>query len=95
MNSIDYSQKTSWCNIPEIAKDVDTFYIFATEYIMSSFEEGAADYATLDNPEFLEGTKIEYRDHATAYADSTKVFAPYYRQSGLRYAGEVITQLSL
>ena len=62
---------------------------------MSSFEEGAADYATLDNPEFLEGTKIEYRDHATAYADSTNVFAPYYRQSGLRYAGEVITQLSL
>jgi len=90
MNSIDYSQKASWYQIPEITKDVDTFYIFATDYIMSSFEEGASDYATLDNPEFLAGSKIEFRDHATAYADSTNVFVPYYRQSGLRYAGEVI-----
>ena len=90
MNSIDYSQKTNWNNIPEITKEVDTFYIFATDYIMSSFEEGATDYATLDNPEFLAGSKLEFRDHATAYADSTNVFAPYYRQSGLRYAGEVI-----
>ena len=90
MSSIDYSRKDSWFRLPEIAKDVDTFYIFATDYIMSSFEEGASDYATLDNPELLQGAKVEYRDHATAFADSTNVFAPYYRQSGLRYAGEVI-----
>ena len=90
MNSIDYSQKNSWCRIPEITKEVDTFYIFATDYIMSSFEEGASDYATLDNEEMLQGAELEYRDHATAYAESTNVFAPYYRQSGLRYAGEVI-----
>ena len=86
----DYSRKDCWYQIPEITKDVDTFYIFATDYIMSSFEEGAPDYATLDNPEMLQGAKIEYRDHASAYADSTNVFVPYYRQSGLRYAGEVI-----
>ena len=87
----DYSRKDCWHHIPEeITKDVDTFYIFATDYIMSSFEEGAPDYAPLDNPEMLLGAKIEYRDHATAFADSTNVFAPYYRQSGLRYAGEVI-----
>jgi hypothetical protein len=86
----DYSQKSCWHQIPEITKDVDTFYIFATDYIMSSFEEGAPDYATLDNEEMLLGAKIEYRDHASAYADSTNVFVPYYRQSGLRYAGEVI-----
>jgi hypothetical protein len=86
----DYSKKESWYQIPEITKDVDTFYIFATDYILSSFEEGAPDYATLDNEELLFGTKIEYRDHASAYADSTNVFVPYYRQSGLRYAGEVI-----
>ena len=86
----DYSRKDCWHHIPEITKDVDTFYIFATDYIMSSFEEGAPDYAPLDNPELLLGAKLEYRDHATAFADSTNVFAPYYRQSGLRYAGEVI-----
>ena len=86
----DYSRKDCWFQIPEITREVDTFYIFATDYILSSFEEGAPDYATLDNAEMLEGMKLEYRDHATAYADATNVFVPYYRQSGLRYAGEVV-----
>ena len=85
----DYSQKASWYQIPEIAKDVDTFYIYATEYIMTSFNEGASDYATLDNPEMLQGVAGEYIQHATTFADSTNVFMPYYRQAGLRYAEEV------
>ena len=86
---IDYSKKTNWYQIPEITKDVDTFYIYATEYIISSFEEGAPDYATIDNPEMLLGVKVECRDHACAFGDSTNVFLPYYRQCGLRYAGEI------
>lgn len=39
--TIDYSKKANWCNFPEITKDIDTFYIFATEFILGSFEEGA------------------------------------------------------
>ncbi|MBQ9640405.1 MAG: DUF3089 domain-containing protein [Bacteroidaceae bacterium] len=88
-NTIDYSQKANWCCFPEITKDVDTFYIFATEYIMGSFAEGAPDYGSLDNEEMIQGMNLEYLLHATTYADSTNVFAPYYRQSGLKYAGEV------
>lgn len=26
MNTIDYSQKENWCKLPEITKEVDTFY---------------------------------------------------------------------
>ena len=85
----DYSRKASWYKIPEITKDVDTFYIYATEYIMGSLEEGAPDYATLDNEEMLQGVVIEYNAHASVYEDSTNVFVPYYRQSGLRYAGDI------
>jgi hypothetical protein len=92
LNSVDYSKKESWYQIPEITKDIDTFYIYATEYILGSLEEGAPDYATLDNAEMLEGVKVEYRDHASAFADSTNVFLPYYRQSGLRYAGEIFNK---
>lgn len=88
-SAIDYSQKASWYQIPDITKDVDTFYIYATEYIMSSFAEGASDYAPLNNEEMLAGVADEYLAHATAYEDSSNVFVPYYRQSGLRYAGEV------
>lgn len=50
----DYSQTASWYQIPEIMKDFDTFYIPATEYINSSYNEGAPDFATLDNAEMLE-----------------------------------------
>lgn len=88
-DSIDYSRKASWCKIPEITKEVDTFYIFATEYIMGSFAEGAPDYGTLDNQEMIDGMEEEYCEHATAYADATNVFAPYYRQTGLKFAGEI------
>jgi len=84
----DYSRAECWYKIPEITRDVDTFYIYATEYIMSSFEEGAPDFAALDNAEMLQGVEGEYRLHATAYEPATNLFIPYYRQSGLRYAGE-------
>ena len=80
---IDYSRKESWCKLPEVSKDVDTFYIYATEYIMGSLEDGAPEYASLDNEEMLVGAQGEYVQHASAYADSTNVFMPYYRQCGM------------
>ena len=86
----DYSKAECWYKLPEeITKDVDTFYIYATEYIAGSFEEGAPDYAPLGNAEMLEGVVAEYIGHATTFEDSTNLFLPYYRQAGLRYAGEV------
>ena len=86
---LDYSQKANWCKIPQIAKEFDTFYVYATEYILNSMEDGAPDYADMNNTEMLEGAESEYLLHATAFADSTNVFMPFYRQVGLRYAGEV------
>jgi len=89
-NAVDYSQRESWCNLPNIiSKDVDTFYIYSTSYVESSFQEGAPDYATLDNPEMVKLAQIECLVHGSVFEDSTNVFAPYYRQAGMRYAGEV------
>ena len=85
----DYSRKRCWMQIPEITKDIDTFYIYSTVYVESSFEEGAPDYAPLDNLEMLMGALGEYVTNASVYEDSTNVFVPYYRQAGMRYAGEV------
>ena len=79
----DYSRKDCWYQIPDPTKVVDTFYIYATNYIMSSLEKGAPEYASLDNAEMLEGVKGEYVLHASAFADSTNVFMPYYRQAGM------------
>ena len=85
--SPDYSKPENWCNLPEITKDVDTFFIYPTEYM--GFNEGDPDYATLDNAEMIQGAKACYVLQASAYEDSTNVFMPYYRQAALRYAGEI------
>ena len=85
----DYSKEDCWFQLPEIAKDVDTFYIYSTSYVESSFEKGAPDFATLDNPEMRMGALGEYVTNASVYEDSTNVFIPFYRQAGMKYAGEV------
>ena len=85
----DYSLKECWLQLPKITKDVDTFYIYSTAYYESSFKAGAPDYASLDNPEMLEGARGEYITNASVYENSTNVFVPYYRQAGMRYAGEI------
>ncbi len=83
---VDYSQKANWYQIPKITKDVDTFYILATEYM--GFNEGDPPYAAMDNPEMVEGAPVQYAMNASAFEESTNVFLPFYRQSSLKYAGE-------
>ena len=85
----DYSKEECWFQIPKITKDVDTFYICATEYTQSSQEKGAPDYAPLDNEEMLSVAPIEYATQASAFEDSTNVFVPYSRQAGLKLEAEV------
>ena len=85
----DYSQKASWLQLPEITKDVDAFYVYSTVYVESSYEEGAPDYATLDNPEMIMGALGEYETNSSVFEESCNVFVPWYRQAGMKYAGEV------
>ncbi|MBQ3425844.1 MAG: DUF3089 domain-containing protein [Clostridia bacterium] len=86
----DYSKNNCWYQIPEITKDVDTIYIYSTVYM--GFNEGDSDYATINNPEMIKGVLGEYVTQASVYEDSTNVFVPYYRQSSMRYAGEVAAE---
>ena len=95
----DYSQKTNWYQIPEITKNVDTFFIYPTEYL--GMNEDDPDYAPLDNSEMLEGVEEVHTIMASAYEDSTNLFMPYYRQASVRAmksaydkAGDVRTTLS-
>ena len=79
----DYSQEACWHQIPEITKDVDTFFIYPTEYIASNAED--PDYASIDDPDIRDGVKnIDHLFMASVYEDSTNVFMPYYRQASLR-----------
>ena len=86
--AVDYSKEDSWLKMPEITKDVDAFYIYSTVYVESSFEEGAPDYATLDNPEMIGGALGEYVTNASVFEESCNVFVPWYRQCGMRYASQ-------
>ena len=85
MDIIDYSKKASWYRLPEITKDVDTFYIYSTMYM--SANEGDPDYATLDNAEVLEGIGIEHAIKSSVFEESTNLFIPYYRQASMMHAG--------
>ena len=85
----DYSDEEHWLSLPEITKDVDAFYIYSTSYIESSFEEGAPDYAPLDNPEMIMRALGEYETNASVFEESCNVFVPWYRQMGIKYASEV------
>ncbi|MBQ7216110.1 MAG: DUF3089 domain-containing protein, partial [Synergistaceae bacterium] len=78
----DYSNKECWYKFPEITKDVDTFYISATEYM--GLEEGLPDYAALDNEEMLQGVERQYLMQATAHEECSNVFVPYYRQASMK-----------
>ena len=84
----DYSVKTNWLSLPKITKDVDAFYIYSTVYVESSFEDGAPDYAPLNNLEMILGAKGEYVTNASVFEESCNVFVPWYRQSGMRFASE-------
>ena len=76
----DYSQASCWLQIPEITKDVDTFFVYPTEYMGA--DDSALDYAPLDNPDMVEGARNDRIIMASAFEDATNVFMPYYRQSG-------------
>ena len=86
---IDYSDKVNWLAFPEITKDVDAIYIYSTSYIESSFDDGATNYVPIDNLEMILRANGEYETNATVFDESCNVFAPYYRQVGMKYAGEV------
>ena len=71
--------------MPEITKDVDTFYIYSTVYFGN---EGDPEYASLDNAEMLAGVVVEHAIKSSVFEESTNVFIPYYRQAGMRFEAE-------
>ena len=86
----DYSKKECWYKIPEITKDVDTFYIYSTMY--GGANEGDPDYAPLDNADVLENIGIEHAIKSSVFEESTNLFIPFYRQSSMKYAAEIFQE---
>lgn len=74
----DYSDPANWLAIPEITKEVDTFYIYPTAFMDSS--EGAPMVCEIDSEILRAGANDCYQTQGILYEESTNVFAPYYRQ---------------
>ena len=83
----DYSDKNNWMKLPEITKNVDTIYIYPTEYEDDS--EGAPTFADINEKSMREPAQETYLMQGTAYEDSTNVFVPYYRQVNMAAAGKM------
>ncbi|MCH5265577.1 MAG: DUF3089 domain-containing protein [Lachnospiraceae bacterium] len=79
--SSDYSQKENWMHIPEITKEADTIYLYPTAFIDPS--PGAPSMSTIDDESMHAGAQFMFGRQATAFMESTNVFAPYYRQGNL------------
>ena len=84
---VDYSDRNNWMKLPEITKDVDTVYIYPTEYVDDS--EEASVFADINEKAMREPAKLTYLMQGTAYEDSTNVFAPYYRQVNMAAASRM------
>ena len=54
----DYSDSTNWLAIPEITKDVDTFYIYPTAFMDAS--EGAPVICEIDSEILRTGARGSY-----------------------------------
>ena len=74
----DYSDGNNWLAVPEVTKEVDTFYIYPTAYMDPA--EGAPDVCDIDSEMLRSGAANSYEQQATAYEAATNVFAPFYRQ---------------
>lgn len=77
----DYTDENNWLAIPEVTKEVDTFYIYPTAYVDPT--EGAPDVCDIDSVILRTGAADVYEQQATAYEAATNVFAPFYRQVNL------------
>ena len=79
----DYSKEGCWYRIPEITKDVDTFYIYSTMYFGAN--EGDPDCAPLDSADVLGNIDVEHAIKSSVFEDSTNLFIPFYRQAGMAF----------
>ena len=78
----DYSYDDNWMIVPEeITKDIDTFYVYPT--IVTNTAEGAPAIVDIDEPVMQIGAYDTYIKNATAFEESTNVYAPYYRQTNM------------
>lgn len=80
----DYSDEANWLSIPDVTKEVDTFYIYPTAYNDASAD--APEICSLDNEDMRSSAAATFETQATAFADSTNVFAPFYRQMNMAVA---------
>lgn len=78
----DYSYEDNWLMLPdEITEAVDTFYVYPT--IVTNTAEGAPEIVDIDDPVMRIGAYDTYVKNATAFEESTNVFAPFYRQTNM------------
>ena len=83
----DYSDENNWMKIPEITKEVDTFYIYPT--VVADASEDVPDIVPIDYEPMRTNAQGVYEMQGTVYEESTNVFAPYYRQSNLIAIGNL------
>ena len=79
---VDYSDPANWYQIPEITKEVDTFFIYPTLFMDT--EKNTPDYAAIGDPVIEAEVDVVYEQQASVFEESTNLFIPYYQQANLK-----------
>ncbi len=81
-NPSDYSDKNNWLACPQVTKNVDTFYIYPTSNV--NMAPDAPQICEITDEGMRKMAQGMYEEQATAFEESTNVFAPYYRQTNVQ-----------
>ena len=77
----DYADKNNWIQLPEITKDVDTFYIYPTAYMTTDPESPM--YCGSSDPGMRAIATKNFNTNKCVYEEATNVFAPFYSQTSV------------
>lgn len=80
-STVDYAQAANWLQLPAATKAVDTIYLYPTANTDS--DAAAQPVCDISNETMRKSARSFFGRQASAYEQSTNVFAPFYRQVNL------------
>lgn len=84
---VDYEDATNWIARSATGKVEDVFYLAGNSYVFGG-GSSEREICTIFNQGMRSAAQSDYSSNASAFLNTYNVFAPFYRQAGVRSASE-------
>ena len=84
---MSYDDEENWIARPSANRDEDIFYVVGNSYLLSG-STSEREICTIFNQAMRAMAQSDYSSNTSAFMTDYNVFAPYYRQAGVRSANE-------